>query len=265
MRPPTIRNKDLRRYSIMPIAAVNDQRINRTAALSVLAVYCSFTDELGRTFVSQARVAATLGISRQAVSRQVRKLFELGYMRWGKKQYADQKTSSIRVIYDPSVRSENAARSNLSAAEQMDLAEREHQLQASDTAATSDVDIDLVDNQVDNSNQVQHQRLRVGATSEVALTGVINDINKDTSYKSMEMCIEFQRAADEYGTPRFLNDRDHQVMAAWIRAGLTHKTWRTIVQDHVTICKATGRDLARGIGALSDAVEASLSAKRRRG
>jgi len=263
MRPPTIRNKDLRRYSIMPIAAINDQRINRTAALSVLAVYCSFTDELGRTFVSQARVAATLGISRQAVSRQVRKLFELGYMRWGKKQYADQKTSSIRVIYDPSVRSENQARSNLSAAEQMDLAEREHQLQTSDIDATSDV-IEPVDNLVDNSNQVQHQKLRVGATSEVALTGVINDINKDTSYKSKEMCIEFQRAADEYGTPRFLNERDYQVMDAWVRAGLKPKAWRTIVQDHLTICRATGRDLARGIGALSEAVEASLSAKRRR-
>lgn len=264
MRPPTIRNKDLRRYSIMPIAAVNDQRINRTAALSVLAVYCSFTDELGRTFVSQARVAATLGISRQAVSRQVRKLFELGYMRWGKKQYADQKTSSIRVIYDPSVRSENQARSNLSAAEQMDLAEREHQLQTSDTAATLEVDIDLVDNQVDNSNQVQHQKLRVGATSEVALTDSLNDINNYTSAMSREMCIEFQRAADEYGTPRFLNDRDYQVMEAWVRAGLKPKAWRTIIEDHLTICRASGRDLARGIGAFSSAVEASLSAKRRR-
>ena len=36
--------------------------------------------ELGRTFVSQARLAKDLGISRQAVSRQVQKLLQLGYL-----------------------------------------------------------------------------------------------------------------------------------------------------------------------------------------
>ena len=49
MKVETIRNKDLRQYSILPIRAVQDPEINRTAALAVLAVICSYTDELGRT------------------------------------------------------------------------------------------------------------------------------------------------------------------------------------------------------------------------
>jgi len=92
----TLRSKDLRKYSILPIRAVQDPEINRTAALAVLAVLCSYTDELGRTFVSQARVAKDLGISRQAANKQIKRLLDLGYLVYAKKQYKGQTTNPQR-------------------------------------------------------------------------------------------------------------------------------------------------------------------------
>ena len=124
----TIRSKDLRRYSILPIKAVQDANINRTAALAVLAVICSYTDELGRTFVSQARIAKDLGISRQAANRQVKRLLDLGYLVYAKKQYKGQTTHTVKVIYDEDVKDLDEARSNLTSKEQMELAEREREL-----------------------------------------------------------------------------------------------------------------------------------------
>ena len=71
MRPDDIKPKDLRKYSILPFNAVMDKRINRTRALHVLAALCSYVDRNGVTFVSQDRLAADLGISRQAVNKQL--------------------------------------------------------------------------------------------------------------------------------------------------------------------------------------------------
>jgi len=103
MRPDDIKPKDLRKYSILPFNAVMDKRINRTRALHVLAALCSYVDRNGVTFVSQDRLAADLGISRQAVNKQLTILKDLGYWVYARKRYKDQKTSSVKVIYDPDV------------------------------------------------------------------------------------------------------------------------------------------------------------------
>ena len=116
MRPDDIKPKDLRKYSILPFNAVMDKRINRTRALHVLAALCSYVDRNGVTFVSQDRLAADLGISRQAVNKQLKLLFDLGYWVHARKRYKDQKTSSVKVIYDPDVTTEEEAYSTQTAA-----------------------------------------------------------------------------------------------------------------------------------------------------
>jgi len=258
MKPPTIRSKDLRRYSILPIEAVRDPQINRTAALSVLAAICSYTDELGRTFVSQGRLASDLGISRQAVSRQVQKLLQLGYLVHARKQYKDQKTTTFKVKYGEQLMDEQEQRSNLSAKEQMDLAEREAGL----TGATPDV--------AGAKGQVQHQKLQVGATlevagratSEVALNETLTSNNNDIKGKARQLCELFLRAADAYGTPRVWNQRDFDLAQSWVRDGLELSQLAEILQNHHDYCRDNARDFARGLGYFAKPVSRALGSSK---
>ena len=255
MKPPTIRSKDLRKYSILPIQAVRDPQVNRTAALSVLAAICSYTDELGRTFVSQGRLASDLGISRQAVSRQVQKLLQLGYLVHARKQYKDQKTTTFKVKYGEEDMTEEEQRSNLSANQQMELAEREAGL----TGATPEV--------APAKGQVQHQGLRAGATlevagpatPEVALNETLTSNNNDIKGDARKLCELFLRVADAYGTPRTWNDRDFDLAQSWARQGLTVAQWGDILSNHANYCKDKGRDLARGLGYFTKPVSRAMA------
>ena len=248
MKFETLRAKDLRRYSILPIKAVQDPDINRTAALAVLAVICSYTDELGRTFVSQARIASDLGISRQAANRQVKKLLDKGYLVYARKQYKKQLTNTVKVIYDEDIKTEDEARSALTVKQQIELAERELGLVGK--SVYKDVDIS------DKDTGVQHQGLQVGATlevagcatSEVALNESLTSNNNGIREDAKRMCVMFSRAADAHGTPRTFQDRDRLVMETWVRQGLDAETWREILASHTSWCRSNGRDMARGIG-----------------
>ena len=77
MLVPRKKNEDLRNYSVLPFEAARDTRLHGTAALSVLCVLCTYTDQLGVTWVSQGKIARDMGISRTAVTRQIKKLIEL--------------------------------------------------------------------------------------------------------------------------------------------------------------------------------------------
>lgn len=262
----TLRSKDLRKYSILPIRAVQDPEINRTAALAVLAVICSYTDELGRTFVSQARVAKDLGISRQAANKQVKRLLDLGYLVYAKKQYKGQTTNTVKVVYDEEVKDEQEARSNLSAKEQMELAEREAGLVHNRVNNPAN----KPGNEKVNTIDLQPQKLHRGATSEVAppatpevaqnetLTSNINEY-KD---KARMLCVMFLRAADAYGTPRQYQERDEQMMLTWVQQGLEPDTWQQILTSHIEYCRSNSKDMARGIGYFQEPVRRALGKSR---
>lgn len=258
MKPPTIRSKDLRKYSILPIEAVRDPEINRTAALSVLAAICSYTDELGRTFVSQGRLASDLGISRQAVNRQIKKLLDTGYIVHARKQYKDQKTTTFKVKYGEQLMDEQEQRSNLSAKQQMELAERELGL----TGATPEV--------AGAKGQVQHQELQAGATlevdrgatSEVALNETLTSNNNDIKGNARQLCELFLRAADAYGTPRIWNDRDFDLAQSWVRDGLELPQLAEILQNHHDYCRKNARDFARGLGYFAKPVSRAIGSSK---
>jgi DNA-binding transcriptional ArsR family regulator len=91
---------DHRNYIVVPIRAINDQRIHKTAAIVVLMLICSYTNRHGETWVGQQTLADRLKVSRQAVSKQLNRLIELGYLEVIK-QGTRNFSTRYRVIFDP--------------------------------------------------------------------------------------------------------------------------------------------------------------------
>jgi len=256
MKPPMAKNKDLRNYSIIPIEAVRDHRLHGTAAFSVLALLCTYTDQLGVTWVSQGRIAQELGVSRPAVARQIKKLKEYGYITDQVKRLTkNQPTKSIKVIFKNAPTDLDEARSNLSPAEQINLDEY-HRKEAArieyENKQRGKQPQQPVDNSKDGGNIVP-QGVTPEVTSPVTPLGYTNvpltysdkSINSDLA---RQFCVLFLRSAESFGTPRNINDRDVETMDRWIREGLERDQWCKILDDHWQYCRKNLRDYARGIG-----------------
>ena len=249
MRPDDIKPKDLRKYSILPFNAVMDKRINRTRALHVLAALCSYVDRNGVTFVSQDRLAADLGISRQAVNKQLTILKDLGYWVYAKKRYKDQKTSSVKVIYDPEVTTEEDAYSTQTAAHQIALSEESGAISGVAGESGSGATFE-----------------RPGATSEVAqpaTSGVahnenINGVNEDFKIMVKVYCNHFLRTADSLGQHRTITERDQAMMSTWISHGLLEAEWRHLLGKQAAKCREKRQDWPRSVAYFEEIVKASL-------
>lgn len=98
---------DQRSLSILPIRAITDQGITDNC-LRVLALLCSYTNRAGITWVSQARLATDLKVSRQAVSKQLAKLRAAGYVEIKSKGFKGERCNTLRVIFDPSITAADA-------------------------------------------------------------------------------------------------------------------------------------------------------------
>jgi len=98
---------DQRKIVVLPFKAVFDKELG-AAGVAVLAGLCAFCNRAGVTWVSQRRLAGDLGISQQAVSRQVAKLKKLGYIEVLKKGYSGARHETVRVIFDPTITAEEA-------------------------------------------------------------------------------------------------------------------------------------------------------------
>jgi predicted transcriptional regulator len=251
MKPPMAKNKDLRNFAVIPIEACRDHRLHGTAAFSVLALICSYCDYLGVTWVSQGRIASELGVSRPAVARQIKKLKEYGYIKDAKPLNKWQKTRSIRVVFKRAPEDLDEAKANLTAAQQINVEEGRRQ------AANK------FEQEHNFSTKKPVDNLEGGVTSEVTC-GVTplgytntpyNDIGINTySDEARQFCVMFLRSAESFGTPRIIQDRDIDVMASWIRNGLTREQWATILQSHWDYCRKNLRDYARGIGYFANPV-----------
>jgi YesN/AraC family two-component response regulator len=66
-------------------------------------VLCSYCNRAGITWVSQARLAKDLNISRQAVTNQLMQLRAAGYVEIIKKGFRGERCNTLRVIFDQSV------------------------------------------------------------------------------------------------------------------------------------------------------------------
>lgn len=98
---------DLRRMAVMPIRAIADKQLT-DASFRALALICSYTNRAGITWVSQKGLSAGMGISQQAISKHLVKLKALGYLEVLKKPYPGERSTTWRVIFDPTVDAQTA-------------------------------------------------------------------------------------------------------------------------------------------------------------
>ena len=124
MRPKQLRAKDLRAWAVVPIRAIKDPRIT-PATLRVLVAYCSYADAMGRTFVSQPRIGQDIGMGKSGVSYHAVKLRKLGYITYCKPFFRGQRSTSNRVVYEPSMKLEESIRARLTPKQQIQLGEAE--------------------------------------------------------------------------------------------------------------------------------------------
>jgi DNA-binding transcriptional ArsR family regulator len=98
---------DQRKVCVVPFRAVADKQLT-DGGLRALAAICSYCNRAGLTWVSQAKVAQDLGVTRQAITNQLAQLRKLGYVEIVRKGFRGERSNTIRVIFDPTVSAQDA-------------------------------------------------------------------------------------------------------------------------------------------------------------
>jgi len=253
MLVPRKKNEDLRNYSVLPFDAARDKRLHGTAALSVLCVLCTYTDGLGVTWVSQGRIAKDMGISRTAVTRQIKNLIEFGYIEKVKKFSKHQRSDSLKVVFKRAPKDLDEAKANLNASEQIAIEERREQAKVDQLKLVNQSrqkqGLNPIQQPVDNSGTCYIQRSHHPVTSRGNTNENIITNNKDNIYNdARRFCSLFLKICESYGTPRNINERDIQTVSHWIKDGLSMDEWSAILKNHAEYCYKNRRDMARGIG-----------------
>lgn len=110
-KKPRIKQKDAppdqRKVCVLPIRAITDQAITDNM-LRVLAVLCSYCNRAGLTWVSQKKLSEDMKVSQQAISKQLVKLTNAGYVEIVRKGFRGERSNTVRVIFDPTVDTETA-------------------------------------------------------------------------------------------------------------------------------------------------------------
>ena len=99
-------------FAAVPERAVYDKRLGN-AGFRVLAALCSYADKDGHCFPGLGTIGGRLGITRQAVQRQVRHLKSLGYVNVEKRARPNGSgtTNCYLIVFEPP--SENNEGGNL--------------------------------------------------------------------------------------------------------------------------------------------------------
>lgn len=110
-QPPKIKLKpappDQRQIAVIPLRAIQDKTLNH-AAIRVLALVCSYANRAGITWVGQARLASDIGVGFRAISRQINILKKKKYIEILVKGGKLSHTATMRVIFNPTIKAEDA-------------------------------------------------------------------------------------------------------------------------------------------------------------
>lgn len=98
---------DQRQIAVIPLRAIQDKELNH-AAIRVLALVCSYANRAGITWVGQARLASDIGVSFRAISRQINILKKKKYIEILVKGGKLSHTATMRVIFNPTIKAEDA-------------------------------------------------------------------------------------------------------------------------------------------------------------
>lgn len=103
---PRVKEKDplpdQRKLAVIPIRACTDRKLTE-GMLRVLILLCSYCNRAGITWVGQTKLGTDLGVSRQAITKQMLKLQTAGYIEVIAKGFRGARANTIRVIFDETV------------------------------------------------------------------------------------------------------------------------------------------------------------------
>lgn len=100
---------DARKFIVLPFRVYHDKRLHRQA-LRVLVMLAAHANRNGFTWVGIQKLAEDEGVTFQAISNQLVKLKELGYVEETSAPYyggPTARTATIRIIYDPTMSAED--------------------------------------------------------------------------------------------------------------------------------------------------------------
>ena len=180
-------------FSVMPSRVFADQRI-QNASIRVLGTLCCHANKYsGIVFTNQLTIGNRLGISKQAVSRQMRLLEKCGYI---KKIYKEnplrkkgRKGATWRVIYDPATTDEDIlARNKPEFVEQQDAEETLEVIAKSQpdvdlSVKKSKPDVDFTNTKVNLGVDQQAQKVNLGVDQNYST------ITNSTSIREISMKI----------------------------------------------------------------------------
>jgi DNA-binding transcriptional ArsR family regulator len=98
---------DQRKIAVIPLRALRDKTLYNQS-IRVLGLLCSYANRAGITWVAGTTLAKELGVTKSAISQQMRQLKEKGYVEVIKRGYMGQRTDTVRIIYDPSISATDA-------------------------------------------------------------------------------------------------------------------------------------------------------------
>ena len=88
-----------RQFVISPIRALTDRRLTPYAH-QILCLVCSYCNKEGITWISQKSLSEDMGVSRQAITKQITNLRNLGYIVIIKKGFRSTHSNTLKVIFD---------------------------------------------------------------------------------------------------------------------------------------------------------------------
>ena len=93
---------DQRHFSVIPLNVIKRPGIT-LGSLRVLIVLSSYCNKTGSSFVSLDRIGQDLGISRQAVGQQIKRLIKAGIVIQYNNHYKNIKGATRRIIYNDKI------------------------------------------------------------------------------------------------------------------------------------------------------------------
>jgi biotin operon repressor len=97
-----------RPFAVLPARIAYDRNVS-DGAIRTLVALTHHCNRAGITWISQAKLAQKLGISRTALTTSMARLRKAGYVEIVKKGFRGSHNNTLRVVYDPTVSAEDAA------------------------------------------------------------------------------------------------------------------------------------------------------------
>ena len=98
---------DQRKFAVVPMRAATDTELHGFS-VKVLVLLCSYANRAGLTWVGQQRIADHLQAPKQQVARAMKQLRERGHVEVVSKGFRGEKANTVRIIYDPEIKTEDA-------------------------------------------------------------------------------------------------------------------------------------------------------------